>query len=272
MATESATFISQLVASLPPFDGGAGDGDDYIRLIKQVLLNTIPFDEAVTATAAEINLLAGLGVAGATAADLDLLAGKAVYGLTDADLNKLADIDATAQQINNIAWSTGTHLLFYQASPPTGWTASTIQANSGLRVVAAAGSGGTSGNAAGSDFDATVNLDHGHGDNFVSGGYGLTIAHLPDIDVKVPIRLSDAHSGLTYDNLYGLNTASSGRYVGASSSSGGTYYVDGRSKSTSGGATGATHTHTLTGGVLNSSGVEFAFKYMDVIVCHPTAA
>jgi len=39
----------------------------------------------------------------------------------------------------------GTTMPFYQASCPTGWTEAAIQANSGARIVAAGGTGGTSG-------------------------------------------------------------------------------------------------------------------------------
>jgi hypothetical protein len=43
----------------------------------------------------------------------------------------------------------GTKMPFYQASPPTGWTATAIQNDSMMRVVTAAGTGGTSGAGAG---------------------------------------------------------------------------------------------------------------------------
>jgi hypothetical protein len=43
----------------------------------------------------------------------------------------------------------GTKMPFYQASPPTGWTATAIQDDSMMRVVTAAGTGGTSGAGAG---------------------------------------------------------------------------------------------------------------------------
>lgn len=45
--------------------------------------------------------------AGVTEADLSLLAGKAIFGLTSADLEKLANIDATASNVNQLTGATG---------------------------------------------------------------------------------------------------------------------------------------------------------------------
>jgi hypothetical protein len=62
MGLESATFVTGLVATNPV---GATDpksqGDDHLRLIKSVLLNTFPaLNAAVNSTPAELNLLHGL--------------------------------------------------------------------------------------------------------------------------------------------------------------------------------------------------------------------
>jgi hypothetical protein len=103
-----------------------------------------------------------------------------------------------AQMVAAIAaggFPSGTNMPFYQASPPTGWTATAIQNDSMMRVVTAAGTGGTSGAGAGhspilnnvvtshthvftgSALAAHTHTDSGHthtvnGDNGGAGGGG----------------------------------------------------------------------------------------------------
>lgn len=60
MGLEVGTYISDLVATNPNgATDDAGTIDDHIRLIKTVLKNTIPFDEEVVVSAAELNYLDG---------------------------------------------------------------------------------------------------------------------------------------------------------------------------------------------------------------------
>lgn len=55
MGLEAASFISQLDAANPLGTDSKGQGDDHLRLIKAVLLATLPnFNAALTATPAEI--------------------------------------------------------------------------------------------------------------------------------------------------------------------------------------------------------------------------
>jgi hypothetical protein len=117
MGLESTTVISGLISSNPTSGDPVSQGDDHITMIKAVLKNTFPgvggvgFATQITATEAEINQL---------------------HGKT------------------NLDWfPSGTKMPFYQASPPTGWTATAIQNDSMMRVVTAAGTGGTSGAGAG---------------------------------------------------------------------------------------------------------------------------
>lgn len=76
MGIEAATFISQLVDSNPLGADDRATSDDHHRLIKAVLLATLPnFSAAVTPTPAEINKLTGLTT---TAEELEQLAGNTV--------------------------------------------------------------------------------------------------------------------------------------------------------------------------------------------------
>ena len=62
MALESATYISQLVAANPPGTDPISQGDDHIRMIKDVLktqFSGLSGTTAVTADGAEMNLLDG---------------------------------------------------------------------------------------------------------------------------------------------------------------------------------------------------------------------
>ncbi len=61
----------------------------------------LDFNETVTDVLSRNSLiLDGITTAGVTIDDLSLLSGKAVYGLTNADLCKLADVDASASELN----------------------------------------------------------------------------------------------------------------------------------------------------------------------------
>ncbi len=61
MGLETATYITDLVSTNPLGTDSKAQGDNHIRLLKEVLKTQFPSlgSAAVTATAAEINLLAG---------------------------------------------------------------------------------------------------------------------------------------------------------------------------------------------------------------------
>ena len=66
MTIESATYISDLVATNPAPGDNVSEGDDHIRLMKTVIKATLPsVTSAVTATHTEINKLAGLATSAA---------------------------------------------------------------------------------------------------------------------------------------------------------------------------------------------------------------
>ena len=95
MALETATYIGQLVATNPPGTDDRSTADDHLRLIKAVLQGqfTSLGNAAVTATAAEINLLAGY--VGSAVPDYDVVG----------DWNKQQNFgQSTLIDAANIAW------------------------------------------------------------------------------------------------------------------------------------------------------------------------
>lgn len=123
MGLESATYISQLVATNPV--GGVDDyatADDHLRLIKAVLQGQFPNFTAVAmnATVAELNTLDGItsttaelnkldGFTGLPA-DLNVLSGADAAGLTAAELLFVNGVTSALQaQIDGKAASSHTH-------------------------------------------------------------------------------------------------------------------------------------------------------------------
>lgn len=143
MSVETATYINTLVATNPLSTDARSDGDDHLRLVKQVLKNTFPsIAGAVTATQAELNYSVGV-----------------TSGIQ-------AQLDAKAPM------PSGTNCLFYQAAAPLGWTQVTTQNDKALRVVSGVG-GGSGGSVA---FSAAFVSQA------ISGSVGfhaLTVAEMP---------------------------------------------------------------------------------------------
>ena len=109
MGLETGSTISSFITSNPTSSDPVNQGDNHLRLIKEILQAQFPG-------------AGGLGYATAittTEAELNSLHGGPMFG-------------------------TGTRLPFFNATAPTGWTQVTTYANHMLRVVATAG-GGTGG-------------------------------------------------------------------------------------------------------------------------------
>jgi len=110
MALETGTTLASLVAANPTSIDPVSQGDDHLRLIKDVLKKQFPgaagqgYASVILATEAELNLLVG------------------VTSLTP--------------------FPSGTKLPFYQTSPPAGWSAATVVNDSMMRVVNVATTGG----------------------------------------------------------------------------------------------------------------------------------
>ena len=136
MGLETATLISQLVISNPLAGDTTSQGDNHLRMIKDVLKTNFPgsggtgFSKVILSTEDEINFLQGL----------------------------------TSPIIDNI-FPTGTTMMFAQSAAPVGWTKSTTFNNYMLRIVSTTGggSGGTH-----SPIRNDLVMQHTHSMNFLS--------------------------------------------------------------------------------------------------------
>ena len=102
MALESLTgpsvYINSLVNTNPTATDNKSEGDDHLRGIKNVILNTFPnINAAVNLTDEQLNLLVGLTAA---AAELNILDGAL---LSTAELNKLNGVTASTTELNLLA-------------------------------------------------------------------------------------------------------------------------------------------------------------------------
>lgn len=153
-------------------------------------------------------------------------------------------VTLSEQQVNNLAFTTSDCAVFYQAAAPTGWTEATIQANSGLQVVSVSGATGGS---SGGTMSFSTSLAHTH--TGPSHTHSMSHTHGVDMNTGTPSATEQAQggTGATYAHPTHYHTISG--TTGAASSS-----------LTGSGGTGNT-----------GSAIAGAFKYMNVIVCHPSA-
>lgn len=101
MALESATYINDLNAANPAATDGLAQADDHFRLIKGAVKATFPnVTGAITATHGAIDAAATFaGAITASAAEINVLDGISA-GLTSAELSVLDGVTATTSQIN----------------------------------------------------------------------------------------------------------------------------------------------------------------------------
>lgn len=123
----------------------------------------------------------------------------------------------------------GTNMVFYQASAPTGWTAVAVN-DKFLRVVTSGGTGGSTGGT----MAASTSLAHTH----TTGDFTLTIAEMP------------AHSHTIATNA--------GAGTGGVANTGTPFNSNETTNSTGG---GGAHNHGETG-----SAIAGAFAYADIII------
>lgn len=98
MPLESGTYINDLVSTNPAITDQVSQGDDHIRLIKKVLLNTFPnINNEVTITDEQLNSLV---------ADLAALQADVDQNEADAD----ASISTLQSDLANLTTSTNTSL------------------------------------------------------------------------------------------------------------------------------------------------------------------
>ncbi len=177
MSLETGTTISILDSSWPTISDPVSQGDDHLKLIKAVLKAQFPGS-------------------GGTGFNTPILA-------TEEQLNQLASAGSI--------FPSGTKMPFYQASPPTGWSLTAIQNDSMMRVVSAAGTGGTSGVGAnhspilnsvvashthtftGTAHDhAITTTTHSHTNGMVDSGYGIGFTGLGTLaSIWVPSTSGD---------------------------------------------------------------------------------
>jgi len=148
MPIETGQSISDLIATNPTGNDPQSEGDDHLRLIKDVLKHQFPG-------------AAGLGFAIPIAA-------------TEAELNYSEGLNSNIQsQIDNISSGTasipaGSRMLFHNTSAPSGWVQDVSYNDYMLRVVSTAGAGG-GGNS------SPISFDHTH----ATSGHSLTVAEMP---------------------------------------------------------------------------------------------
>jgi microcystin-dependent protein len=148
----------------------------------------------------------------------------------------------------------GTAMVFYQASAPTGWTAVAVN-DKFLRVVTSGGTGGSTGGT----MAASTDLAHTH----TTGNFTLTSAEIPSHTHRL-LATQNASSG------WGSEQYGSGASIGASGARAGTggsaYYA-----STPGGSGSASIEATGSGGAHNhgtsGSTAIGVFAYADIIIC-----
>ena len=102
MALESATYINDLNAANPASTDGLAQADDHFRLIKGAVKATFPnVAGAVTASHTALDAAATFaGAITASAAEINVLSGISA-GLTPAELSVLDGVTATTSQLNS---------------------------------------------------------------------------------------------------------------------------------------------------------------------------
>lgn len=174
MPVETANFISQLNASYPLGSDDSGDGDNHLRMLKNVLKAQFPefTAAALNATQAEIEaaiaavtgfakilLVNGSAASPAIAFRSDTGQDTGFYWDTDGYIN-IASNGVYAGKFGpggslslqgglslggvQMPFPSGTSMLFQQTAAPTGWTKSVTHNDKALRVVSGAvGAGGS---------------------------------------------------------------------------------------------------------------------------------
>lgn len=163
MGLEVGTTIESLDSSWPLGGDVKSQGDNHIRLLKEVLKATFPgvggngFNVPIIAKEDEINFLAGV------------------------TSNIQDQLNAITTNTNLMAPS-GTVLIFFQLVPPAGWTQLAANNDSMLRVVDTGG-----GSAGGSSSPISFNSAHTHS----NPSFALTINHMPPHTHRMAVEKVD---------------------------------------------------------------------------------
>jgi hypothetical protein len=173
----------------------------------------------------------------------------ASFNLTDAFANVTSAVTLTDTQLNNAVYLvSGTKMVFYEATPPTGWTQITTHNDKALRVVSGTGGG------YGGSTSFTSAFTHSHSDTFVVSNHTLTTEQMP------------YHQHFTYgDNSdawhAGIMPGEPGVIMG---SAGSDLNDENNFYGTSGTGGGEAHNHGTSGGVSSKT---ISPHYVDIIIC-----
>jgi hypothetical protein len=225
MPIETASYISELVATNPPGNEPVGEGDNHLRLIKDVLKKTFTGGASglagpVTVTHTELNRLAG--ITSNIQSSITTLNGIAyTQGLQITALETARDL-----ALENFYAPAGTSMLFYQNAAPAGWVVNTASANR-MVIISPVGGGFTGG----TNDPLSITLNHAH----TTGNFTLTTAHIP------------AHTHLSYYNTDSGLGGGAGSVLSVSGVSG-----SNGSAATSSVGSDAAHNHGATSSSLNN--------------------
>jgi len=197
--------------------------------------NLVLGSTAITSTAAELNILDGVT---ATAAEINLIDGGTARGTTAvADADGLLHNDGGTMRMTSAAtfktyfqegsgFASGTDMIFFQTSAPTGWTKSTANNDKALRVVS--GNGGGSGGSQG--FSSFAH-------NLSAGAHTLATNEIPSHSHSLNANDAGGNSRPAAWDQTGQNTNQNTANTGG----------------------GASHSHSLSGSITTP-------HYIDVIV------
>ena len=164
------------------------------------------------------------------------------FNLTDAFANVTSAVTLTDTQLNNAVYLvSGTKMVFYEATPPTGWTQVTTHNDKALRVVS--GTGGGSGGSTG----FTSAFTHTHSNTVAVAGHTLSVSEIP----------AHKHSNASW--VGGIKAG----YVGQLGSAGGED-VDNYFYGTDDTGGGGEHTHSISGSITSAT---IEPHYVDIIIC-----
>ena len=233
MPLEAASFIAGLDQSWPLGGDPTNQGDDHLRLLKNVLKAQFPgvgaagFNTAILATEAELNALVGLN----TATTLEV---------------RLAAIEASIVSLEGVLTApVGTRMLFAQASTPLGWTQDVADTGYMLRIVDGAG-GGTGGTDNPIENDFVV--QHNHAISLTSGIGG------------------GSHGHAVQTNWYQSDNASTGCFSGGPPKSANPFCATDTNWHTALN-TNIDHTHAVNGNTANTGAATgWRPKYSDAII------
>lgn len=260
MGLETTTTIAGLVSTDPAGGDPVSQGDDHIKLLKAVLKNIFPgsggvgFSTPITATEAELNVLASSGVSNADLVKLAAIT-SSYTELNQLDGRTLSSTNAILDNFEGTADGGGnpTVMLFHQTTAPTGWTKGTSFNDHALRIV----TGTVSNSSAGQAFSTVHGItatDGANSNNVVSHTHGVGTLTMDDPG-------DHTHAVKAWSNAGGSpNVSLAGDPSYPSDISGAAL------------AAGA-HTHTLSGstgtpsvsGSTHAHGINLAIDYVDII-------